>query len=169
MLTISVCAKHNLGQPYGICVFRPNYIHRGYMKLRFEWQWAQTDWCHNDLQLNHHQKKKIKRRGLNRLMRKATVWAMANSAKAVNGDTEPDGDDGWRHRWLSGWHASLRSYQCGNSGGVHWSVSRRHQHRLQNSRRQRVIVRSMQPRSGEEHWFTSIESYSSHTYTAEVN
>lgn len=47
-------------------------------------------------------------------------------------------------------HGSLCSYQCGNSRGVHWSVSRRHQHRLQNNRRERVIVQSMQMGTGEE-------------------
>lgn len=47
---------------------------------------------------------------------------------------------------------SLSSYQCGNGGGVHWSVARGHQHRLQNNRRKRVIVQGMQKGTGEEQW-----------------
>lgn len=35
---------------------------------------------------------------------------------------------------------TARSYQSGNSRGVHWSVSCRHQHRLQKNRGERVIV-----------------------------
>lgn len=75
-----------------------------------------------------------------------------NPAKAGNEDRK---SDWWRRMTtlvtlrVTERNTSRCSYQCGNSRGVHWRVSRRHQHRLQNNRRERVTVRSMQVGTGE--------------------
>lgn len=84
--------------------------------------------------------------GLSKI-RQQKRWTTWNQTKTGNEDTKSDGWWLWMMELVTlrvtARHKSLCSYQCGNSGGVHWSVSRRHQHRLQNNRRERVIVHGM--------------------------
>lgn len=81
----------------------------------------------------------------------AKLWVTPDPAKRGN-----ESDWWWRRMMIlvtfraTERHGSLCSYQCGNSGGVHWSVSCRHQHRLQNNRRESVIVQGMRMGTGEE-------------------
>lgn len=85
-------------------------------------------------------------------IRQQKCWKKSNRTTTRNEDTK---SDGWWWQMMklvtlrvTARRRSLCSYQCGNSGGVHWSVSRRHQHRLQNNRRKRVIVHGMRMGTG---------------------
>lgn len=66
------------------------------------------------------------------------IRGMATQIRRLMMMADDDDDDAKSFR-VTERRRSLCSYQCWNSGGVHWSVPRRHQHWLQNNRRERVI------------------------------
>lgn len=127
------------------------------VRQQFERQWAWTHWYQTTDDLTHFgSTTKMVLNSCSSAIRQPIVeW------HHINKDTK------WGYRSLWWWwlmvivvtfgvteRHSLCSYQCGNGGGVHWSVSCRHQHRLQNNRRERVIVQSMQMGTGEEQEIT---------------